>query len=260
MSYGFAGGVAFVTGGSGGIGGAVVEAFAREGSDVVFTYRNGRERAEAVQQAASAYGVSVEAVQVKLEEPDTLRAPLEKLAAAGRKVHSFVYASGPTVKVGFAADLEVDDWRFILEHDVTGCFAFTKAAVAFLRAHPFSDKAAGSITAVTSSQRYRPETRGVLSAAPKAAVEAMIYAVAKENARFGVRANIVQSGWVAAGQIADGIDGQLDGGAMDSIVGQIPMKRLGTPEEVAEGVIFMSSQRASFVTGASIVIDGGMHL
>lgn len=256
----FASGIAFVVGGSGGIGGAIVETFAREGSDVVFTYRNGVERAEKVRARAEAHGVKVRAVQVKLEEAGALDAPLQELAAAGTKVHSFVYASGPTVKVGYAADLDVDDWRFILEHDVAGCFSFAKAAVAYLRAHPWRDDQAGSLTAITSSQKFRPETRGVLSAAPKAAVEAMFFALAKENARFNIRCNIVQSGWVMAGQIDGGIEGQLNSDAMKSIVDQIPQKRLGSPHEVAEGAVFLSSPRASFITGATLVIDGGMHL
>lgn len=253
-------GVAFVTGGSGGIGGAIVERFARAGSDVVFTYRNGAERAEQVRAKAAAHGVKVEARQVLLEEEGSLAAALDEIVASRRRVHSFVYASGPRVKVGFAAQLELEDVRFTFEHDTIACFAFTKAAVAFLRQHPAKDGAAGSITAVTSSQRYKPEVRGVLSAAPKAAIEALYYAVAKENARFGIRANVLQSGWVMAGQISDGMEGQLNTDAMKSIVAQIPMGRLGTPDEVAEGVVFFASPRASFVTGASLVIDGGMHL
>ena len=63
-----------------------------------------------------------------------------------------------------------------------------------------------------------------------------------------------------AGQISDGIEGQLNEEALKSIVAQIPLKRLGTPTEVAEGVGFFSSERASFITGATLVIDGGMHL
>ncbi|RJG23482.1 SDR family NAD(P)-dependent oxidoreductase [Massilia cavernae] len=256
----FPSGIAFVAGGSGGIGGAIVEAFARAGSDVVFTYRNGAERAEQVRARASAHGVKVEARQVLLEEPATLTAALDQVAASGRPIHSFVYASGPRIKVGYVSDLEVEDWRFALSHDSEACFTFAKAAIAFLKAHPAGADSAGSITAITSSQRFKPEVRGVLSAAPKAAIEALFMAIAKENARFGIRANIIQSGWVAAGQIGDGMEGQLNGEAMKSILGQIPMRRLGSPKEVAEGALFVSSARASFVTGATLVIDGGMHL
>lgn len=253
-------GTAFVAGGSGGIGGAIVEAFARAGSDVVFTYRNGAERAEQVRAAASKHGVRVEARQVLLEEPATLDAALADVAAGGRAIHSFVYASGPRIQVGYVSELTLEDWRFALSHDSEACFTFAKAAIAFLKAHPASPASAGSLTAITSSQRFRPESRGVLSAAPKAAVEALFMAIAKENARFGIRANIIQSGWVAAGQIGDGMKGQLNEEAMKSIVGQIPMRRLGSPAEVAEGAVFVSSARASFITGATLVIDGGMHL
>lgn len=253
-------GVALVTGGSGGIGGAIVERFAEAGTDVIFTYRNGVERAEAVRAKAAAHGVNVEAHQVLLEEPGSLDALLTSIAESGRQVHSFVYASGPRVKVGYVSDLDVDDFRFTFEHDTMACFTFTKAAIAFLKAHPTGDKVAGSITAITSSQRYKPEVRGVLSASPKAAIEALYYAAAKENARYGIRLNIIQSGWVMAGQIADGMEGQLNEDALKSIVKQIPIGRLGSPEEVAEGAVFVSSARASFITGASLVIDGGMHL
>ena len=256
----FPAGIAFVTGGSGGIGGAIVEAFARAGSDVVFTYRNGVERAQAVAERAAKHGVKVEMRQVKLEDPASLDAVLTEIAASGRKIHSFVYASGPTVNVGYVSDLTVENWRNIFEHDTIACFTFVKAAIAFIKAHPISAKSAGSITAITSSQKFRPEVRGVLSAAPKAAVEALFFATAKENARFNIRANIIQSGWVMAGQISDGIEGQLNEEALKSIVAQIPLKRLGTPTEVAEGVVFFSSERASFITGATLVIDGGMHL
>ncbi|WP_114951618.1 SDR family NAD(P)-dependent oxidoreductase [Sphingosinicella terrae] len=253
-------GTAFVAGGSGGIGGAIVEAFARAGSDVVFTYRSGAGRAEEVRKRAAAHGVSVEAREVRLEDPASMAALLGEFASANRKIHSFVYASGPRVKVGFVSDLDVDDWRFTFEHDTIACFSFTKAAIAYLKANPLSERQAGSITAITSSQRFRPEARGILSASPKAAIEALYMAVAKENARFGIRANIIQSGWVLAGQIADSMEGQLDDAAMKSIVAQIPLRRLGSPTEVAEGAVFVSSARASFITGATLAIDGGMHL
>jgi NAD(P)-dependent dehydrogenase (short-subunit alcohol dehydrogenase family) len=256
----FPSGIAFVTGGSGGIGGAIVEAFARAGSDVVFTYRNGAERAAAVQSRAASHGVSVQSRQVMLEDPASLDAALAEIAASGRKIHSFVYASGPTVNVGYVGDLTADQWRNIFEHDTIACFSFVKAALAFLKSNPVSEREAGSITAITSSQKFRPEVRGILSAAPKAAIEALFFATAKEYARFKIRANIIQSGWVMAGQIDSGIAGQMDENALKSIVAQIPLRRLGSPDEVAEGAVFVSSAKASFITGATLVIDGGMHL
>jgi len=256
----FPAGLAFVTGGSGGIGGAIVEAFARAGSDVVFTYRNGLERAQAVAERAAAHGVKVEMRQVKLEDPESLAAALAEIEESGRKIHSFVYASGPTVNVGYVGDLSVENWRNIFEHDTIACFSLVKAALAFLKKHPVSETSAGSITTITSSQKFRPESKGVLSASPKAAVEALIFATAKEYARFKIRANVVQSGWVMAGQVDGGIDGQMNADALKSIVAQIPLRRLGSAAEVAEGVVFLSSAKASFVTGATLVIDGGMHL
>jgi len=252
----FPAGVAFVTGGSGGIGGAIVEAFARAGSDVVFTYRNGLERAEKVRARAVEHGVNVEMRQVKLEEPESLDAAL----AGIEKIHSFVYASGPTVNVGYVGDLTVENWRNIFEHDTIACFSLVKAALAFLKKHPVSEASAGSITTITSSQKFRPESKGVLSASPKAAVEALMFATAKEYARFKIRANVVQSGWVMAGQVDGGIDGQMNADALKSIVAQIPLRRMGSAAEVAEGVVFLSSAKASFITGATLVIDGGMHL
>ncbi len=91
-------------------------------------------------------------------------------------------------------------------------------------------------------------------------MEALFYATAKEYARFNIRANIVQAGWIDAGQIVDGMKGQLSEEALEAIRGQIPMRRLGAAREVADAVLFLSSKKASFITGASLVVDGGMHL
>src|SRR5690606_162059 len=138
-----------------------------------------------------------------------LEALLDEMASADQKIHSFIYAAGPRIRVGFVGKLSREDWQFAFQHDAEACFGFVQAALGYLQAQPVEENYAGSILALSSSQKFRPETRGVLSAAPKAAVEALIYATDKEYARFNIRANIVQSGWVGAGQIVDGMKGQL---------------------------------------------------
>ena len=253
-------GMALVVGGSGGLGAAIVRGFAEAGSDVLFTYRGGEERAKSLCAELAPLPVQVEARQLNLEAAGELDALLNGLSSSAQKIHSFVYAAGPRIGVGFVGKLTRKDWQFAFQHDAEACFSFVQGALGYLQANPVAPDYAGSILALSSSQKFRPESRGVLSAAPKAAVEALIFATAKEYARFNIRANIVQSGWIDAGQIVDGMKGQLSDEALNSVVAQIPLRRLGEANEVAEAVVFLSSKKASFITGASLVVDGGMHL
>jgi NAD(P)-dependent dehydrogenase (short-subunit alcohol dehydrogenase family) len=248
-------GVALVLGGSGGIGAAITELFAARGTDVAFTYLSNKERADKVLQRLQKYDVAVNQYQLSLEEPDAIDAVLGELKETFGKIHSIVYASGPNIQVGYVSKITRENWERVFREDTHSCFNLVHAAVPVLQA-----QGGGSLTAVTTTQFHRPELMGVLSAAPKAAIEMTFRAIAKESAPFGVRANIVRSGWVNAGMIDDSMGGQLEDKHYQALISQIPMKRFANPYEVAEAAVFMASNRAGFITGMSITADGGMHL
>lgn len=248
-------GVALVIGGSGGIGAAISEVFARRGSHVAFTYLSNGERAARVEERVAAHGTRVSKFQLSLEDDAAIEGLLQKLTADHGKIHSIVYASGPSIKVGYVSKIPKEDWERVFRLDTHGCFNLVRLALPVLKA-----QGGGSLTAITTTQFHRPELMGVLSAAPKAAIEMTFRAIAKESAQFGIRANIVRSGWVDAGMVDGSLDGQLQDKHYQALLADIPMKRFANPFEVAEAAVFMASNRASFITGMSITADGGMHL
>jgi len=248
-------GVALVVGGSGGIGGAISEVFAKRGSNVAFTYLSNVERAEKVEARVRAHGTKVSKHQLSLEDDDGIENLLKTLSEEHGKIHSIVYASGPSIKVGYVSKIGMADWERVFRQDTHSCFNLVRLALPVLKA-----QGGGSLTAVTTTQFHRPELMGVLSAAPKAAIEMTFRAIAKESAQFGIRANIVRSGWVDAGMVDGSLDGQLQDKHYQALIADIPMRRFANPYEVAEAAVFMASNRASFITGMSITADGGMHL
>ena len=238
-------GVAFVAGGSGGIGAAITQAFAAGGSDVLFTYYRNVDAATRVREAAGRDGRRVECVQLALED------------ARSRfgKIHSVIYAAGPSVPINFLAQIREEDWIKTFAMDTHACFNLVHAALPILKG-----QGGGSLTAVTTTQFARHVPMSVLSSAPKAAIESMMQVVAKEYGRYGVRANCVRSGWLAGGKLADRIGGQVQEKAMQAIAAQIPMGALGDPADVAAAVTFLSSQAARYITGEALTVDGGWRL
>jgi len=251
----FPGGVAFVAGGSGGIGAAIVDAFARAGSDVVFTYHRNQQAAEQVKATASEHGVDIEFRQLALHEPAAVTESLEAVAGERESIHSVVYAAGPGIPVNFAGNISFDDWQKTFERDTHACFNLVHAALPALRKQGF-----GSLCAVTTTQATRHLPLSVLSSAPKAAVESLFAVVAKENGRFGIRANCIRSGWLAGGKLEDGMGGQMQEKALKEIESQVPMRALGLPADVANAVVFLASARATYITGVNLAVDGGWCL
>jgi len=202
-----------------------------------------------------ALGTKVSKHQLSLEDDEAVENLLKTLREEHGKIHSIVYASGPSIKVGYVSKIPKDDWERVFRQDTHACFNLVRLALPILK-----EQGGGSLTAITTTQFHRPELMGVLSAAPKAAIEMTFRAIAKESAQFGIRANIVRSGWVDAGMVDGSLDGQLQDKHYQALLADIPMKRFANPYEVAEAAVFMASNRASFITGMSITADGGMHL
>jgi NAD(P)-dependent dehydrogenase (short-subunit alcohol dehydrogenase family) len=253
--FSFDEGVAFVAGGSGGIGAAITKALAAAGSDVVFTYYRNRDAAERLQEAAGRDGRRVESVHLALEDPASVSNALQHTLSRYGKIHSVIYAAGPSLPISYTAQVSEDDWVRTFAMDTHACFNLVRAALPILK-----EQRSGSLTAITTTQFARHVPMSVLSSAPKAAIESMMQVIAKEYGRFGVRANCVRSGWLAGGKFADGMGGQVQEKAMQAIVSQIPMGALGDPADVAAAVTFLSSQQARYITGDALTVDGGWRL
>ncbi len=251
----FPAGRAFVAGGSGGIGSAICLALAEAGCDVVLTYNKGRARADEVVEAVEAVGRQALAIQLSLEGADEVKKAVDDAAAAGGGLHTVVYAVGPFVEFKFMSQVEPSMFADYLRQDTCACFNLVHAAVPHLR------RSRGSMVAITTTAVDRWANRDGLSAIPKAAVNMLMRGIAREEARFGVRANMVALGIIEAGMFKQTVEkGYIDDRYLAAMKSNVPLQRLGTAEEVADAVTFLASSRAGYTTGQVLHVDGGFPI
>jgi NAD(P)-dependent dehydrogenase (short-subunit alcohol dehydrogenase family) len=247
-------GGAIVFGGSGGIGRAVCVRLAEVGYDIELTYRKNAAAAEEVAAAIRAQGRRAEAHAVDAGEGTAISSFVEGAAARLGGIQTVVYAVGSDIPMRFVSELSREQWKGVMDADATGFFDLVRASLSHLRA------SRGSIVAVTSAGLYRFPSRDILSVAPKAAIEALVRAVAKEEGRFGVRANCVALGVIEAGIFSRLSRGDLGKDWIEAAQRNTPLRRFGTAEEVADAVEFLASRRASYITGQTLALDGGYCL
>jgi 3-oxoacyl-[acyl-carrier protein] reductase len=245
-----ASGAAMVAGGTGSLGQAICERLAEAGAPVLVGYHSRREAAEAVASAIRATGGTAVPVKLDLTSEDAIGAAMEAAAPHGG-LGTLVYASGAQPDFDYVSKIDDAEWRRVLEIELFGLLALTRAALPLLR------ESRGAIVTIATYQAQRLELRGALSTVPKIAAERIIAVIAREEARYGVRANTVRAGWIEGGFGASMVAGKGD---ERRILDKIPLGRFGRAEEIAEAVAYLASTKAAFTTGAVLTVDGGQSL
>ena len=245
-------GAALVLGGSGGLGSVIVVELAARGSDVALTYRNNADGAAATAAEVQRRGRQSWAARADLIDDEAVARVVAELAVAAGGLHTMVYAAGPHVPQVHLSCADPAAMRVQLDADAAGFFAAAHASLPHLRT------AKGSIVAVTTAGTRRFPVRDGLSTVPKAAVEAAVRGLAAEEGRFGVRANSVGPGMLTDGMAQRLMaSGDLDDRALDAARANIPLRSFGSAADIAEAVCFLASDRAGYITGQHLAVDGG---
>ena len=248
--YRFSDGAALVFGGSGGLGTGIVNLLAESGSDVAFTYFKNKESAESNLTNIQKIGRdgligSVDLLDLKAVEKFSNQAK-DKFG----KIHSVIFATGPFLHIMPVLEAKPEDVYYTLDADIKGFYHVLRAVVPALK-----EGGGGSITALTTAAIHKYISTDGLSSIPKAGVQHLCTAIAREEGHNGIRANCV-----AVGLIAVGLSQEIDsppGGILDQWMNQVPLGRAGDPQELFDAVVFLASDAASMITGTSLLVDGG---
>ncbi|MET0773715.1 MAG: SDR family NAD(P)-dependent oxidoreductase [Candidatus Limnocylindrales bacterium] len=241
--------VALVVGGARGIGGAAVEAFAAAGHAVVVGDLDVRE-ASALAGRLDPAGLRTLAVAVDVTERDSVDAMVSAVMARFGRLDAMVDCAG-IIDPRPSAEVEDDAWQRLLAVHVDGTFRCARAAYPALVA-----TGGGTIVNIASVAAHVGIPGRLSYTAAKGAIEAMTRTLAVEWAPDGIRVNAVAPGYTSTELVQRAIDsGRLD---PVELVARVPLRRMAEPSEIASVILFLSTPASSFITGQSIVADGGL--
>lgn len=239
--------VALVTGAGKGIGKAIALAFAREKSHVVINDICPNEELKDVVSEISAYGVKGLPIQADVSQFEQVKDMIGHVERAFQRLDILVNNAG-IIRRGTIETVTEEDWDQVIRVNLKGTFNCSKAVVDIMKRQRMGkivnvSSVAGKMGDITSAPGYGPS---------KAAIDALTKTLARQLASYGINVNAV-----APHAIETEMSAQWSEEKRKSIIEAIPLKRLGKPEDVAEAVVFLASDKASFITGEVLDVNGG---
>jgi acetoacetyl-CoA reductase len=241
--------IALVTGGTGGIGTAIVQRLVREGHRVATNYRDAA-KAEAWRARMAEAGVPVTLVAGDVSRPDSsvdMARAVEKIL--GGPIEILVNNAGITRDTTFHK-MSYQQWMDVVNTNLNACFNVTRPVIESMRERKW-----GRIVQISSINGQKGQYGQANYAAAKAGMHGFTISLAQENARFGITVNTVSPGYVGTDMVM-----AVPEDVRAKIVAQIPVGRLGKPEEIAHAVNFFLGEEAAWITGANLAINGGHYM
>ena len=230
-----------ISGGSRGIGRALVESFAKNGDSVAFIYKNSYDAATALSNATGAV-----AIQADVSKSDCAKEAVEKAISALGGIDVLINNAGIS-QIKLFTDIRDDDWADMINTNLSSAFYLTRATLPSM----ISQKS-GRIINIGSMWGKIGASCEVHYSASKAGIRGMTMALAKEVGPSGITVNAIEPG-----VIATDMNAALSEETITELCEQTPMCRIGTPQDVAALALFLASDSASFITGQIIGVDGG---
>jgi 3-oxoacyl-[acyl-carrier protein] reductase len=243
--FDLSGRTALVTGASGGIGGAVAAALQGCGAAVMLT---GRQEG-ALRALASRLGDQVHVCVAALDDPEAPDRLVKEAEAVMGRLDILVNNAGLT-RDALALRMTDADWQTVLDIDLTAAFRLTRAALRGMVRRRY-----GRVIAISSVAAVAGNAGQANYAAAKAAMIAMSKSIAAEVASRGITINCVAPGLIAT-KMTDGLSAEQRA----RLIGAVPAKRFGNPEDVAAAVVYLASTEAAYVTGNTLHVNGGMAM
>ncbi len=247
MVYRHEGKIALITGGTKGIGKAIALSLANSGAKVVVNYSSDTEAANKTEDELKKINGFGLAIRADVSNSEEVQEMIDAIISKAEKLHILVNNAGIT-RDSLLFSMKDDDWKKVININLTGVYYCCKAAL-----RPMIEERWGRIINIISPSALMGRKGQSNYSASKGGILSLTRSLAREVARLGITVNAVSPGVIETDLIR-----KLDEKVRDDLLSMIPMKRFGTPEDIAQAVNYLASEKAGYITGTYISVDGGL--